>query len=306
MTAAHDRNRSTRMIVRQVSELLLARWSRWQVVIPDHRLNYVVFQTVLSASIAHQPLRDPASGALLGIATARDRARPVNASAIALPMALALTSVRRCADKLVDAGLLVRQPAGYVVAERVFADDTLADVVAHDAVDIARVLRALGATGYAPAAEAVARGVGDVPPDVVSRLLLAFALRSLETIAALYGDFPSGAIVTAIIAANIRKVTEDDALTRRYAAEESVPPDAVRQPIAVRELARSLAMPFETVRRRVAALVAAGVVAGKGDGVIVPTAVLLGQRQIENNRRIAQNFEQMIASLVALAGGPRG
>lgn len=265
-------------------------------------MTYVVFGTVLSASIAHHPLRDPASGELLGITAARDRARPVSASAIALPMSLPPTSVRRYADELAAAGLLSRGPAGYTIAASVFADTRLTGVLADDAADVVRALHALGKAGFESATQAIECGVADLSPDVVSHLLLVFALRSMETFAALYNDFTTGAIVTAIIAANIRHITEDVALAQLYAAEDAVPPDTVRQPVALRSLARALDIPFETVRRRVAALVAGGVVIWKDNGVIVPAAVLQSERHIENNRRIAQHLEQMIAALVALTG----
>ena len=304
MTTAPDPNRSTRLVVRQVSELLLARWQRWQTVVPESRLSDVVFGTVLSASIAHHPLRDPATGQMMGIAAASDRARPVSASAIGLPMALALTSVRRCADELVDAGVLARGPAGYTVALRLFAENALVEVAAGDAADVARVLRALGGAGFRPAADAMERGAATLPADVVSRQLLTFALRSLETVVALHHDFTLAMLTTAIIATNIRHITEDSELSRRYAAEDALPPDAVRRPVALRELARALDIPFETVRRRVAAMIADGVVVWADDGVIVPAAVLRSDRHVDNNRRIAQQFERMIAGLVSLLARP--
>ena len=300
MITARDRKRAIRLVARQVSELLLARWMRWQTLLPDGRLTYVAFGSVLSASLAHQPLRDPASGEAIGLAAARDRARPVSVSAIALAMGLPPTSVRRNADALVNAGFLVRGPTGYTVAARVFADGRFAAAVAGDADDVCRALSALGDGGFEPAIMAVESGVADLPPDVVSRLLLAFALRVLETAIARHGHLATAVIVTAIVAANIRHITEDAALARNYAAEDVIPPDTVRQPVALRTLARALDIPFETVRRRVAALVADGVVVWRDNGVIVPVVVLQSESFIADNRRIGQYFEQFIAALIAL------
>lgn len=300
MTTVRDRKGSTRLVARQVSEVLLARWLRWQTLIPEGRLTYVAFGSVLSASLAHHPLRDPATGELIGLAAARDRARPVSASAIALAMALPPTSVRRNVDELVDAGFLSRGPAGYMIAARLFADDRLAGVMAGDAADVVRALDALAEAGFEPAIHAIARGVADLPPDVVSRLLLAFTLRTLETAIARHDHLTTAAIVTAIVAANIRHITDDVALARIYAAEDAIPPDIVRQPVALRTLARAVDIPFETVRRRVAAMVADGIVVWQDDGVIIPAAVLQSEPFIADNRRIGQHFEQMIAALVAL------
>ncbi len=296
-----QRHRSTRLIARQTSELLFARWQRWQALVPETRFTYVVFSTVLSASIAHHPLRNPATGTLMGLTVARDRARPVNASAVALSMALSNSSVRRRADDLVETGLFTRAPTGYIVAPAFFDDVRLPAVLAADAADVTRVFQALREGGFAPAGKAIDRGIANLPPDVVARVLLAFALRSLETFAVLYNDFTAGAIAASIVAANIRHVTQDVVLARRYAAEDTLPPDEIRQPIALRELSRILDIPFETLRRRVATMVADGTVEWKGDGVIVPTRVLSSDRHIANNRRIARHFEQMIAMLGALA-----
>jgi DNA-binding Lrp family transcriptional regulator len=301
MPQTQIRKLSARLVARQVSELLLARSRRGLALVPQERLAGFVFEVVLGGSIAHHPYRDPATGRWIGVEHAGALGRPVNATAIAHSMRLPHTTVRRRAAELVEAGLLARCPAGFSVARRFFTGDTLARLAADDAADLMHALRKLAATGYAPAARALDAGVEALPAGVVERLILAFSLRTLETLTELYGDVTAGTIAAAITAANVRRVTEDPQLSRLYSSEDMPPPDAVREPISLRALSRAIDLPFETIRRRVHALIAAGIVVRQGDGVMVPAEVLLSPRHIENNRRIALHFEQMLQSLISLS-----
>lgn len=300
MPATQARKLSARLVARQVTELLLARSRRGLELVPQERLAGFVFEVVLGGSIAHQPHRDPASGRWIGVEDAATLGRPVNATAIAHSMRLPHTTVRRRAAELVDAGLLARGASGFRVATRFFEGDTLARLAAEDAADLLRALGELADRGYAPAIRALDAGVAALPPGVVERMILTFSLRALETLTALYGDVTAGTIAAAITAANIRRVTEDPQLSRLYSGEDMPPPDEVRTPISLRALSRAVDLPFETIRRRVHALIAAGIVVRKGGGVMVPVAVLRGERHVENNRRIALHFEQMLQTLVKL------
>ncbi len=296
------RGRPARLVARQISELLLARVRRWHALVPQERINGVVFDVVLSAGIAHHAFGDPGTGRWIGVEQAAKLGRPVNATAIAQSMGLPPTTVRRHAAELVAAGLFVRSPAGFTAAPAVFAGDRLAKVAAGDAEDLVRILGALAEADYAPAARALDAGASRLPPGVAARLLLAFAVRALESFTDLYGDVITGTILVAMIAANIRHVTDDPVLARRYAQEDMPPPDALRRPVALRPLARAIELPFETVRRRVAAQVDLGTVVWREDGAIVPTDVLLDERHRDNNRRLVGHFEQMLLQLGSLAG----
>jgi len=75
--------------------------------------------------------------------------------------------------------------------------------------------------------------------------------------------------------ANVAVVNQDPELSRRYATLDSPPPpDELRRPVSVNALAASLRLPYETVRRRVAAMTAAGICVSTPTGVYVPTSVL--------------------------------
>lgn len=301
MPATQYRKLSARLVARQVSELLLARSRRGLELVPQERLAGFVFEVVLGGSIAHHPYRDPASGRWIGVEDAGALGRPVNATAIAHSMRLPHTTVRRRAAELVAAGLLVRGPAGFSVAPDFFESDILTRLASADAADLMRALHKLAGNGYAPAARALDAGAASLPPGVVERLILAFSLRALETLTALYGDVTAGTIAAAITAANVHRVTEDPQLSKLYSSEDMPPPDAVREPISLRALSRAIDLPFETIRRRVHALIARGIVVQRGDGVMVPVEILLSPRHIDNNRRIALHFEQMLQAFANLS-----
>ena len=289
--------------MRQVSELLLARRQRWQPLVPRDQLGGMVVGTVMGAGTAHLPLRR--DGGWIDMIAALHDARPIAAAAVAVSMRLPHTTVRRQANGLVATGHFERHADGFRVTPVLFGAAAFVALARGYVADLHATLAALSGAGYAPAAPARA-AIMRLPDGVVERLLLKLELRAMETFVDLYGDIRSGIIFSAVIAANIRHITADPVLARRYAGEAALPPDALRVPIGLRALARAVDLPFETVRRRVAALTADGAVALTDAGVVVPTAVLCDERYLDNNRRIVAHFEQMLDALVALARVPPG
>jgi DNA-binding transcriptional ArsR family regulator len=86
------------------------------------------------------------------------------------------------------------------------------------------------------------------------------------------GDLLKGLVFTAIWTANVKHVTN----TAR-AATSSMLPDALRQPVSVLAISRSLRLPYETVRRHADVLMREGLAArAGGQGVFVPTHVAEG------------------------------
>jgi len=83
-----------------------------------------------------------------------------------------------------------------------------------------------------------------------------------------------GLLVMAINQANIAPLTRDPAARSLYGSLEAPAPDQLRRPVSVSAVASSLGLPFETVRRRVRALQAAGVCESAAGGVIVPETFL--------------------------------
>jgi hypothetical protein len=108
---------------------------------------------------------------------------------------------------------------------------------------------------------------------LAARLGAAFAI-DLVKLGGFGRDVVDGVLLVAISQANVAQITRDPQLQRAYATLDQAPPDQLRRPVSVSAIAHSLRMPFETARRRIAALAELGVVARTPRGVILPTAPL--------------------------------
>jgi hypothetical protein len=125
----------------------------------------------------------------------------------------------------------------------------------------------------------------DPSPELVraaARISVNYVLRCLKLITDLHeGELLNAIICQAIIGANTRRLTSSaDAEGLDFDAT-GLPPDAARKPISILALAGSLGLPFETTRRHVARLEAAGACKRVPGGVIVPTSALADQRFYE-------------------------
>ncbi|WP_374470927.1 hypothetical protein [Phenylobacterium sp.] len=87
-------------------------------------------------------------------------------------------------------------------------------------------------------------------------------------------DSADALLVMAINQANILPLTQDPAARRRYGDLAAPAPDDERRPVSISAIALSLGLPFETARRHIHRLSAAGVCAIEERGVIVPAAFL--------------------------------
>jgi len=103
----------------------------------------------------------------------------------------------------------------------------------------------------------------------IARLSLDFVL-DVARISRGAGDLLDPLLMTAILDANQAPIHRDPELARRYGDAGTALPNAHRRPISVNALAKSLRLPFETVRRRVGGWVAAGVCVRTPAGVYVP------------------------------------
>jgi len=106
---------------------------------------------------------------------------------------------------------------------------------------------------------------------VAARLANGFAL-DLVKLGGFGRDVIDGLLLAAITQANVAQITRNPELQRQYATLDDAPPDELRRPVSISATANSLRIPFETARRRVTALVAAGIVKSTPKGVIVPQA----------------------------------
>jgi hypothetical protein len=109
---------------------------------------------------------------------------------------------------------------------------------------------------------------------VTSRLTAAYLLDTVAIVRGGEGHVIDTLLASAIIQANVAEIGQHADLQVQYAESDALPTDDMRRPVSMNALAASLGIPFETVRRRVSAMVKSGHCAFADGGVIVPTAVL--------------------------------
>jgi len=117
------------------------------------------------------------------------------------------------------------------------------------------------------------KGAGLPRIRVAARLANGFAL-SLVKLGGFGRDVVDGLLLAAISQANVAQITRNPELQRRFATLDAVPPDELRRPVSINAIAGSLRIPFETARRRIAALKDIDVVKVTKQGVIVPQGPL--------------------------------
>lgn len=81
-------------------------------------------------------------------------------------------------------------------------------------------------------------------------------------------------LLTVILEASVAPVSQDSALSVRYAALDDPPPDELRRPVSINAVAASLRLPYETVRRRVSRLVDNGAASVTPKGVVIRAATV--------------------------------
>ena len=108
-------------------------------------------------------------------------------------------------------------------------------------------------------------------------------------------DLIKALIFLAISRANVRAFAETAEAVTTYAGLGDIPPDDVRVPVTVYRISRDLRLPYETTRRHIAHLKAAGLCIVDDGGLVVPRSVLQSPGFLQ---AVEQNFA-LTANLVA-------
>lgn len=117
----------------------------------------------------------------------------------------------------------------------------------------------------------------------------------LDLFAIVHGDrHPLDALLlSAIIHANITVVERHADLQLRYGTVADATPDPMRRPVSAHALSTSLRLPYESVRRRVRGLEAAGLCRIGRDGAVVPADLLSSAKAIVAMFSIYERLRQV-------------
>jgi DNA-binding transcriptional regulator YhcF (GntR family) len=239
-----------------------------------------------------------------------DVRRPISVHALAQALAASPETTRRRVAALIADGACVKVDGrGVIVPVRHL---TTAQIRAHRLEVLTgfdEMIGALGRIGFdfsalvrprARTAAATPRGREPAPVLLVSRIINGYCLKVILDSIPLHGDFITAVLFVLIMADNTRHITHDPELAWRYAGANDAPPDELRSPVSVRQIATKLGMPYSTVQRQLVKMAEKGFCQRRDGGYIIHNASMNRPEILANGLRMHLWFLAMLGELTAL------
>ena len=275
----------------------------------------LVFLAISHASIEHLP-QDAVLAERYKSVPPDALRRPISVNALAQTLSLSAETTRRHVQALIQRGDCVRVGAlGVIVPHACMVSAPIRQANVEILAAFEKLLADLRSIGFnlqqfnAPQGpgKIAADGGGASPPALlVTRLVNHYILRTLLDGIPVHGDFLRGALFVTVMSANSRHIAYNPKLAWRYATADEAPPDELRKPVSIRQIAVDLDLPYATAHRNMMKMAADGICIRQTGGWIIPTAVLQRPAYLANGFRIHQWFIAMLKELFALWGGPTG
>ncbi|MHA6721533.1 helix-turn-helix domain-containing protein [Sphingomonas sp. RS2018] len=232
------------------------------------------------------------------VGPAEEPVRPMPVLSLANSLSAPYETVRRNVAALIAAGLCERHPGGVAVSAA--GQAALTPYMMHVHAALGEFVAALHAAGVPLPSPRPA-----IPYSPVSGVRAAadIMLTVLDGNRAPHGSWLQLVVFSAVMDLGFATVTDDVELSRHYADEREVVPDAAIPPTRVATVARRLGMPETTVRRQLAAMVADGRVEREDVGYRVSQQWLNLPENIEVSRTSYMNIRRVM-ELLAAAGFP--
>jgi hypothetical protein len=111
------------------------------------------------------------------------------------------------------------------------------------------------------------------------------------------GDILRSVIFLALVDANTRHLRPSDPIARTFSGTNDQVPDEIRRPVSVHALSLDLALPYETTRRHVNALIEQGLCARVEAGILVRAEVLERDGMVATHRKNLENLTALFSDL---------
>jgi len=209
------------------------------------------------------------------------RAHTITINALAASLARPFETIRRHVNAMLDVGLLARGPRGIFVPDGVVSRPVIASLLATQHDQFVRLVEKMAASGIAlPAPRAL-----PYDPSAGTVAALDALLDAVEFGAAHYGCWLEMVILATVVCAN-DLAAEDDPV-----------------PVTIVAIARTLAMPYSTIRRHAEAMLHEGALLRRRGGVIAAEAWLAQPALAVDSRTHADHVRRILTRL-ASAGFP--
>lgn len=227
--------------------------------------------------------------------------RPISVNGMAASLGLPFETVRRRVRRLAERGICEILPDGVRLS-----DAHLRSVAHRRALERSygltrelyeRLKRADCLPPTARQAPAHLALAAEPPPlRLVARTVAAYLLRTMERVLPNFESPAHGFVVMAIVRTNTRGIPDEmrglDAMT-----PDAHIPDQLRRPARVSEVADLLGLPYETVRRHIAVLVADGRCRKAPGGIVVPIETLMRDNVLNAFGGNLANLNRMMGAL---------
>ena len=284
-TAGEDRQRTQRLVFRCVSEFLIDE-SRDLIALHERDfVRAIIFLAIAQSSRGGED----------------DQSRSVSVRAIAQSLGLPYETTRRKALELETRGYCRRVSPQRVGAATAAVEGSAAQAAyAQTLRRLTEVIGNLKALGFSVGTADPAGRPEPDPADLAREVGLAvqaFMLRVLETGVGPHGSMLDALVYTALIQTNAEAITFDPEMAWKYSGAETPPPDNVRRPATIAGLAQRLAIPRETMRRRIARMVELGRCEAVRGGYLATMTFMQTPEVLETGARIAQRFGQLMQAV---------